>query len=573
MASLSNNFQLLNSLQPQKLSANKTGKKGKTGLKGSDSLPTSGPQAATEDRIAANGVDVDVQEALLEGFTLARRSSAKSKSGWQTAKASRSEPESAAVAASRRIEQSLKGSATADDWLSLWRGWLLQIQAQQSAAGCSGLDFRKALLGSSALEKSAIACLTLDRSAVLGPFTDLLTAAASINHLASAANSKLNLREQLKVAQSMRSACQERLKLLAHGQRTGSASQQAVAALDGYAEKLEAHRQGLQASQQAQAASLQERQVLLSEEQLALEADIEELKRRLSQLEDRLCHVRKEHAEVIDRQGKPLENAAELEACARGLEAAQGIQVLVASSSTLPDAACADPAPGPIADAGRAMITASLQELQLSLQWGSQLLGKATFACQSMARTKQQLGHFHSQRADAEVTKALQRIAKLQAELQAVGQESQQLLASCLASGKAALVQTTTQPQDAAAPSGQALEDLMRQAEDQHAQLVALKQDAELPLTFPIHSSASKGSKTAGINGSAHAENGHNILSSADTISSDGASATPSIAASSLEVDTQHLTNGSGSDVASKDGSQARLSKNARRKARARAGQ
>lgn len=56
-----------------------------------------------------------------------------------------------------------------------------------------------------------------------------------------------------------------------------------------------------------------------------------------------------------------------------GLEAVRGIQVLVASSSTLPDAASADPAPGPIADAGCSLITASLQELQLSLQWGSQV--------------------------------------------------------------------------------------------------------------------------------------------------------------------------------------------------------
>lgn len=64
----------------------------------------------------------------LEGFQPARRSAARTRSSQLAGKAFTAEQNSPANATLEAVQESVRAAHTADDWLSLWRSWILQVK-------------------------------------------------------------------------------------------------------------------------------------------------------------------------------------------------------------------------------------------------------------------------------------------------------------------------------------------------------------------------------------------------------------------------------------------------------------
>ena len=74
----------------------------------------------------------DLEGDDLDGFQPARRSTVKHKSGQPVSKAWGSRESTVASKAVLVIEGGLKTAQSANDWLTLWRLWILQVSATAS---------------------------------------------------------------------------------------------------------------------------------------------------------------------------------------------------------------------------------------------------------------------------------------------------------------------------------------------------------------------------------------------------------------------------------------------------------
>lgn len=599
MASLSNNFQLLNSMQPHlKPGGGKKGKK-KVIVVSPDETSVTQPEVPPR---------VNMEEGESEGFQPARRSSARSRSGQLNTKGSSAEDRTPHGRLVKAIETGIKSAQTGEDWLNLWRLWILQVHDQQEQEPDSA-NVHKALLATPALEESAAACLSTPGLQAAEPLTELLdtfladasnshaglaravvqlgqatlrdsaTARAAAEQCVSAVlqhyktqckpalapypapdsqanvlanlessiseleaavtQSSANSQEQAKRAKKLYAATQHRLALLSATSPASLHAQQAVSQVECLAQQLEARLQASAATQQAQSDALQARSGLLDEEQVALIAEIEELQSRLAQLEARREQLQQEKQDVAALQASRAGGSSSADPCQRQLTALRNLQAAVAGSARLPDTPSIPDSGAPLEEAALGFAAAAKHLLQANVQLQAEALSKGKFACERMVLAAQQAGHLRSLRFDVDAAKAAAAAAQHETTLLGLIQESSGIMTASLAAGKAANVQHPAMGSDAAAPSGQAIEALMRTTEETHHQLAALLKPDLLKIKV-----------VAAANGASGIANGKlangNHLRSPDATSSDAVSAAPSIATSSIaDSDPQSAANDS----------------------------